>query len=389
MRARRAIRVVHAVGVAVLVTVLVSANGLYRFRPSYAQDIERVVVAHTGGQGVNLRADPSPTARAIRTVNDGVSLDIIGVDQQTDERTWRNVRDSDGTVGWIAADFLIASAAIPAPATQAPSQPVASEPTGAAPFVAAPVQTSPALPMGSVRCYDAFTRFRYVTDPQFTLAMAMRDIGVNPYSSNPFVAKALESSPKIVGGWIAVALFRERRGYPAPSLGQWFQDGYALSFTIAASDWDDMISWPADSCEGTFVHNSANRSIMQLVRSMVQTSRSSDFAPALVPYTPAEALDCSDPAQVVLTDFAWRADSQGYLYVSGRTYNSCKFTVRSTVRITIHDGTQNGGGQVIGSAKLAPGEVLPFTELKTDRVYRNVTGVEGGIRVTDCPERIC
>ena len=67
---------------------------------------ERVRVVNTGGQGASMRERPSGTATRIKVVIDGTVLDVIGPDQQAEQRGWRNVRDSTGATGWIAAEFL-------------------------------------------------------------------------------------------------------------------------------------------------------------------------------------------------------------------------------------------------------------------------------------------
>lgn len=66
----------------------------------------RVRVANTGGQGVNLRAEPGTTSPGLALLREGVALEIVGPDRQVGDRTWRNVRQSGGPSGWVAAEFL-------------------------------------------------------------------------------------------------------------------------------------------------------------------------------------------------------------------------------------------------------------------------------------------
>jgi hypothetical protein len=67
---------------------------------------ERLRVIDTGGSGANLRERPAATAPIVKTVPDGALLQVIGADQQVDGRGWRNVRDADGTQGWVAAELV-------------------------------------------------------------------------------------------------------------------------------------------------------------------------------------------------------------------------------------------------------------------------------------------
>ncbi|MBI3980180.1 MAG: SH3 domain-containing protein [Chloroflexi bacterium] len=64
-----------------------------------------LVVANTGGQGVNLRAQPSTTARIVARLLDGTRLDVAGADVQAEGRTWKHVKDPAGNTGYIAAEF--------------------------------------------------------------------------------------------------------------------------------------------------------------------------------------------------------------------------------------------------------------------------------------------
>ena len=67
---------------------------------------ERVRVVNTGGQGASMRGRPSSSATRIKVLIHGTGLDVVGADQQAEGRGWRNVRDSMGATGWIAAEFL-------------------------------------------------------------------------------------------------------------------------------------------------------------------------------------------------------------------------------------------------------------------------------------------
>jgi hypothetical protein len=68
---------------------------------------ERVQVAGTEGQGVNVRAEPSAHAAPAKLAPEGAVLELVGPDRAADGRTWRDVRDpADGVHGWVAAEFL-------------------------------------------------------------------------------------------------------------------------------------------------------------------------------------------------------------------------------------------------------------------------------------------
>lgn len=78
----------------------------------------RLVVNNVGPDGLSLRRAPSTTGQRIKVWNDGTEMADLG---ETAEggKNWRKVRDPDGNVGWVAAEFLsdpTARAAAAAPA---------------------------------------------------------------------------------------------------------------------------------------------------------------------------------------------------------------------------------------------------------------------------------
>ncbi len=75
----------------------------------------RVRVIGTEGQGANLRQEPNPAARVLRGLREGAALTLIGPDREVDGRTWRNVRDDDGTGGWVTAEVLQIALPTPTP----------------------------------------------------------------------------------------------------------------------------------------------------------------------------------------------------------------------------------------------------------------------------------
>jgi hypothetical protein len=65
------------------------------------------LIANTGGQSIYIRLNPADPATRIRTWPEGATMVSAGApDRQAEGRTWRNVRDPDGNVGWVAVDFL-------------------------------------------------------------------------------------------------------------------------------------------------------------------------------------------------------------------------------------------------------------------------------------------
>jgi SH3-like domain-containing protein len=89
-----------------------------------------LVVVNTGGDGVNLRREPSATSPVVSLLAEGARLEQIGPDRQAEGRTWRNVRDAAGNQGWVAATFT-QPATQPAAAAATPA--AIATPTGAAP----------------------------------------------------------------------------------------------------------------------------------------------------------------------------------------------------------------------------------------------------------------
>jgi SH3-like domain-containing protein len=92
----------------------------------------------TGGQGANLRAEPSTGAAVLQTVPDGTALTVIGPDREAGGRTWRNVRTEGGQEGWLV-DEAVRSLEAPTPApteTPTPAPAATATPSPAAPATA-------------------------------------------------------------------------------------------------------------------------------------------------------------------------------------------------------------------------------------------------------------
>jgi hypothetical protein len=65
-----------------------------------------VVVANTGGDGANLRTEPTSGSEIVTTLLDGTPLTVTGDSVEGDGLIWWPVTGADGD-GWIAADFLV------------------------------------------------------------------------------------------------------------------------------------------------------------------------------------------------------------------------------------------------------------------------------------------
>lgn len=65
-------------------------------------------VANTEGAGANLRSAPSTSAALIKTLPEGAVVEYLGATRRANNLNWRNVRDTAGAEGWMAANFLVA-----------------------------------------------------------------------------------------------------------------------------------------------------------------------------------------------------------------------------------------------------------------------------------------
>ena len=63
-------------------------------------------IVNTEGQGANMRRAPSVSAQRVKLVAEGTVVELIGGEQRGDGYTWRNIRDVDGSTGYVIADYL-------------------------------------------------------------------------------------------------------------------------------------------------------------------------------------------------------------------------------------------------------------------------------------------
>ena len=66
-------------------------------------------VGKTDGDGIWLRASP-PLGDKLKSWPDGTRMVVVGADQTVDGKIWKKVKDPKGTVGWVAADYLVSEA---------------------------------------------------------------------------------------------------------------------------------------------------------------------------------------------------------------------------------------------------------------------------------------
>jgi SH3-like domain-containing protein len=117
--------------------------------PATAQVVgQRLQIANTGGEGVNLRRDPGQAGDRIKTLPEGSIVEIVGPDQNMEGTVWRNVRDLQGDVGWVAGGFLAVEGSAPIIVAPPPSTSGTSTASSGAPTTAStpvPKPTSPGV----------------------------------------------------------------------------------------------------------------------------------------------------------------------------------------------------------------------------------------------------
>src|SRR5205814_217730 len=64
----------------------------------------QALVVSAGGDGVFIRIVPEKTDR-YKAWPDGTSMIIVGTDRIVAGKTWKNVQDPDGNVGWIPTEY--------------------------------------------------------------------------------------------------------------------------------------------------------------------------------------------------------------------------------------------------------------------------------------------
>jgi hypothetical protein len=156
----------------------------------------------------------------------------------------------------------------------APTQAPADAPSSGAPIGAAAL----------ARCGDGAARFPGADNPEEAVLAAYRTNGIDVSDPNGATARYVrDAARQIVGSWIAATLLAEHAGQPAPTLVEWvgtdpagrsltnalLATGRPLGALLAPEQWEEIQSWPPNTCEGAFVQNPRNAPLMALVEDIV------------------------------------------------------------------------------------------------------------------------
>jgi hypothetical protein len=63
-------------------------------------------IVNTEGQGANMRRTISVSAQRVKVLPEGTVVELLGPVERGDGLAWRNVRDADGSTGYVLADYL-------------------------------------------------------------------------------------------------------------------------------------------------------------------------------------------------------------------------------------------------------------------------------------------
>jgi hypothetical protein len=127
-------------------------------------------------------------------------------------------------------------------------------------------------PGRSSQCYDASVRFPEAVNPQAALDEALRAVGMNPYAAGDPAVQTIRSDKAVLdlrtSLWVADTLWAQRTGHATRSLAEALQEPLASQSyltpptSIPAWTWAEIASWPPDSCEGAFIRNPRNASLI-------------------------------------------------------------------------------------------------------------------------------
>lgn len=117
-------------------------------------------VGNTNGQGANIRSEPGPSGRILKTLAEGANIEVLGEEREVDGQVWRRVRDTQsGVVGWIVRGAVAPAGSVPtpvpvvtrAPAAGATSGPAIKPSTGSGTGTSStPVPGKPTTPPGDL-----------------------------------------------------------------------------------------------------------------------------------------------------------------------------------------------------------------------------------------------
>jgi hypothetical protein len=129
-----------------------------------------------------------------------------------------------------------------------------------------------AQPARSAQCSDAAVRFPEAVNPQAALDEALRAIGANPAASGDPAVQAIRGNKAVLdlrtSLWVIDMLWAQRNYQPTRGLADTLQASLADQTYLTPQSyiytwvWADVQSWPPDSCEGVFLRNPRNASLI-------------------------------------------------------------------------------------------------------------------------------
>jgi hypothetical protein len=269
--------------VALVLVVLVILSGP---SPVIAQDSDATTtITRTDGQGANMRVSPSTIAPTIVVVPDGARVTITSDAIQGSGRTWRQVRDADGHVGYVVVDFLAGQDGAAVIPTSTPTTAPAQQAQISLPPLVAPTPTPTPCP----DIADAFPAWR---DPEGAIHQAASQViqeqGINPYLANPYSRSqvaALKLPPDdAVAGWMAHFLYYVGRGDGSQlmTLTQYVARQASHRITLMSlmgpdylgavltrEQWAELQAWPEDTCLGYVLRSPENTRLVRLMSKSV------------------------------------------------------------------------------------------------------------------------
>jgi hypothetical protein len=127
-------------------------------------------------------------------------------------------------------------------------------------------------PARSAQCYDAGVRLPEAVNPQAALDEALRSVGVNPNAGGDPAVQAIRSNKAVLdlrtSLWVADTLWAQRNGHGTWSLAEALREPLEAQTYLAPPTsiptwiWAEVASWPPDSCEGAFIRNPRNASLI-------------------------------------------------------------------------------------------------------------------------------
>ena len=129
------------------------------FSPASETQERTYVIGNTGGDGVYIRRTTDMADR-IKAWPDGTEMVVVGPDVAVEGRLWRNVRDPDGNLGFVPAEYLV---------TSPPSAAAQKDPTATPEATATvPTATTTAVAIPNLDCPSpAEITYMLVLDKEF------------------------------------------------------------------------------------------------------------------------------------------------------------------------------------------------------------------------------